>query len=89
MKRRELYWRIGYYGVELAILILGYSLILFFSFDFSVQVMFLIITLMFYIAFGVLRHQAEHDLKAKVVIEYILISVLIVIAFLFLNIGRI
>lgn len=89
MQPKNKLWKTMYYAVELAILLLGYALIVVFSFDFAVQIMFLVITLLFYITFGLLRHQAEHDLKLQVVIEYILISGLILIAFIFLNNSRI
>lgn len=88
MQRQNKAWKLTYYAIELLILLLGYALILFFSFDFSVQMMFLFITLLFYITFGLLRHQAERDLHTSVVIEYILISSIILASFVFLNISR-
>ena len=89
MPTRDRIWKLTYYAVEFAILLLGYSLIIFFAFDFSIQIMFLVITLLFYITFGLLRHQAERDLTIKVVIEYILISLLVLMLFVFLNNSRI
>lgn len=88
MQRQDKVWKLTYYAIELVILVLGYALILFFSFDFSVQMMFMVIILLFYITFGLLRHQAERDLKTKVVIEYILISSIIFASFIFLNFTR-
>jgi len=88
MNSRYKAWKLTYYAIELLILILGGSLILFFSFDFAIQIMLLVITLLFYITFGLLRHQAEHDLDTRVVIEYILISAIILASFIFLNITR-
>jgi len=89
MKNKDIVWKVTYYVIELVILVLGYSVILLFSFDFSIQVMFLVITLLFYTTFGLLRHQAQHDLSLLVVIEYILISGVIFASFIFLNFTRI
>lgn len=89
MPTRDKIWKLTYYAVEFVILLLGYALIIFFAFDFSIQMMFLIITLLFYITFGLLRHQAERDLTLRVVIEYILISLLVLMLFVFLNNSRI
>ncbi len=89
MPTRDKIWKLTYYAVEFVILLLGYALIIFFAFDFSIQMMFLVITLLFYITFGLLRHQAERDLTLRVVIEYILISLLVLMLFVFLNNSRI
>lgn len=89
MKNSELVWRFAYFFIEFVILLLGFSIITVFSFDLSVQAMFVVVTLIFYITFGLLRHHAQHDLSHKVMIEYILISALILILFTFWNVGRI
>ncbi len=59
-----------------------------FSGDVALQFMMLIFVLMSYIVLGFIHHQLNHDLKGKIVIEYILISSIILVAFLFFNIGR-
>ncbi len=61
----------------------------FFQENVSLQFMILVFVLMSYIVIGFMHHQEDRDLRNKIVIEYILISSLILAAFLFFNAGRI
>lgn len=55
----------------------------------ALQFMILVFILFSYIVIGFIHHQLHHDLKSKIIVEYILISSVILSAFLFFNAGRI
>lgn len=78
-----------YYFIEFLILALGFILIINLSFDVTLQFIILIFTLFSYIILGFIHHHTNHTFSSKIVIEYILISSLILAGFMFLNIGRI
>ena len=65
---------IGYYIALLVILSSGFSLAFFTSPNKQLQVIVVMITTFFYIAWGILHHLVNHDLTAKIVVEYILIG---------------
>ena len=53
------------------------------------QMMIVVLTTFFYVLWGIVHHLFHHDLTAKIVIEYILVSLVIMAVFFFLNISRI
>lgn len=72
---------LGYYISLLAILFLG-VLIAFNSSDKQFQLLVTVVTAFFYTVWGVLHHALNHELTAKIVIEYVLMATL-GIAFVF------
>lgn len=78
-----------YYLLELAVLLSGFFLIYLFSFSFIFQLLTLILVLIFYSGLGILHHRLHHALAMRIVIEYILISLVIMASFLFINTGKI
>lgn len=77
-----------YYFSQFSMLVLGFFLILLFSYDISIQFMILIFILLSYITLGFVHHRIDHTFSAKIVIEYVLISSLVLAGFVFFNLGR-
>lgn len=88
MKDRRLFEHQTYYFFELIVLIVGFFMILIFSYSLTLQFIILIFILMCYMVMGFIHHKINHYFNGKVVLEYILISTLVLGAFLLLNIGR-
>lgn len=79
----------GYYFIELLVLLLGIFLMFLFHTDVGLQFLILAFILFSYMTLGLVHHHINHTLKLKIVLEYVLISALILVAFIMLNIGRI
>ncbi len=77
------------YFLEFGIIGSGFAILLSISMKFYSQLAVVGTILILYIIIGLLHHRAHHDICIKVVLEYILISVLIFALFVFLNISRI
>lgn len=88
MKDKKLFEHQTYYFFELLVLLGGFFLILLFSYSLNMQFIILIFILMCYTVMGFIHHQINHYFNIKVVLEYILVSALVLCAFLLLNIGR-
>lgn len=73
MKKKHMH-HLGYYLSLLAILFLGFLLISITNPNRSLQIFIFIIITLFYIILGIVHHKANHDLTAKIVVEYILIG---------------
>ena len=84
MKIEAVKKHLGYYVSLLIVLILATILILQFSFNKQLQMLTVVITTLLYIIFGIIHHKENHDLTAKIVIEYVLIGSLgmIIVSFL-------
>ena len=68
-----------YYYISLAVMVLlGGFLIVAASPYVQLQIVFIIMTAFFYICWGVAHHAMHHDLRAKIMVEYILIASLVV-----------
>lgn len=78
-----------YYFAELVVLLVGFFSIYMLRFSFQLQLATLIIVLVFYVIMGIYHHATHHNLKGKIMIEYLLVSALIIAIFLFTNIGKI
>ncbi|MBI1982061.1 MAG: hypothetical protein HYY87_00910 [Candidatus Levybacteria bacterium] len=74
----------GYYFSLIIILALGIFLSLQTSGDRQLQMLIMVMTVFFYVAWGILHHLLEHDLNIKIVIEYVLIGSLAMSIVLFL-----
>ena len=79
----------AYYFVELLVLLLGFFSIYLLSYDVKLQEKVLFLVFVFYSAIGIFHHKLHHTLRPKIVVEYILVSILIFACFLFLNTGKI
>lgn len=89
MERNSFFEHHTYYFVELFMLLFGFSMIFVFSYNLVMQFMILMLTLFSYITFGVIHHRVKHTFSSKIMLEYILISSLILVGFIFLNFGKI
>ncbi len=69
---------IGYYTFLFTILALGVFLSQQVSYSRQLQMLTVVITAFFYVGFGIIHHLANHDLTAKIVIEYMLIGGLVI-----------
>lgn len=78
----------AYYIGELLLFVFGGLLMFFFSYDLVLQFFILTFLLLSYITVGLIHHHLHHDLRGAIVVEYILISSLILGGFLFFNAGR-
>lgn len=78
-----------YYLFELLALVSGFYIVFLLSYNFYLQALALILVLVFYTVLGILHHEIHHVLKRKIVIEYILISLIIMAIFIFLNNNKI
>jgi hypothetical protein len=78
-----------YYLIELVVLVAGFFVTYLLSFNFKLQEVMLAIVLVFYTLIGIVHHSSHHTLKRKIVIEYVLISILIFAVFIFLNTSKI
>ncbi|HVZ67115.1 MAG TPA: hypothetical protein VG917_02535 [Patescibacteria group bacterium] len=76
-----------YYVIELIVLLSGFFSVYMLSFNFRLQEITLAIVLLFYALIGIFHHKLHHDLRRKIVIEYVLVSILIFACFLFLSTG--
>lgn len=78
---------IWHYGALLAVLILGFFLTMQTASDKTLQLTIVLITTLFYIIWGLLHHLIEHDLTARIVVEYVLIGSLGASIVLFILLG--
>lgn len=79
----------SYYFLELGVLFSGFFLIFLLSYDFLLQTVVLFFVLLTYCVLGIFHHKLHHALGSRIVIEYILISLVIMASFLFINTGKI
>lgn len=84
---RNKHIHINYYIIETFILGIGFFLIHSFLPSYASQTNALALLLGIYVVMGVSHHVLEHDMKMKVMVEYILISVLVFFVFTFLKNG--
>ena len=77
-----------YYLLELLALFLGFFFIFLLSPNFKLQIAALVILLILYTILGIVHHGVHHTLKRKILLEYVLVSAVILSAFLFLNISK-
>ncbi len=73
-----------YYIFLLFLLSIGILLGFQTAYNRSLQIEVLILTALAYISWGIFHHVVEHNITAKIVIEYVLIGILGVVAVLFL-----
>ncbi|OGH42629.1 MAG: hypothetical protein A3H79_03020 [Candidatus Levybacteria bacterium RIFCSPLOWO2_02_FULL_36_8b] len=63
-----------YYLSLLTILVIGIYFALNTSYDKTLQTVIIVLTVLAYIIWGIMHHLANHDLKMKIVVEYVLVG---------------
>ena len=84
MKRHH----VNLYLIEFVIIGGGFALLLSLSLPFYSQLLIIALMLVLYSAVGLLHHKTHRNITSKVVLEYTLVSVLILTLFVFLNIAK-
>lgn len=77
----------GYYLSLSAILLLGIVLVVLTSPNIKTQSLVISLTVFFYILWGILHHLINHELSARIVIEYVLIGALGLAVLFFMTVG--
>jgi hypothetical protein len=78
---------IGYYFSLLVILLSGLILVFLLSPNIKLQVVIVLITIFFYILWGVMHQFLNHELTTRIMIEYILVGLLGVSIMFFMIMG--
>lgn len=78
---------INYYILETTVLGVGFFAIYALSLSVQYQAFLIGGLVLLYSLMGIMHHKVQHDIHAKIVLEYILISVLVFSVFLFLKSG--
>ena len=77
----------GYYLSLLSILLLGLVLILLASPNIKLQSLVVLLTVFFYVLWGVLHHFINHELTLRIMVEYVLIGALGISVIFFMMLG--
>lgn len=75
-----------YYFAELLVILCGFFSLYMLRGDFMLQQVTLITVLIIYALMGILHHALHHTLRIRIVVEYVIISILVFACFLFLKI---
>lgn len=67
---------LGYYISLITILVIGFLFVTLASPNRGLQIVAAILTTLLYVFWGIIHHLINHDLHAKIVVEYVLIGVL-------------
>ncbi len=78
---------LNYYAIESLILGLGFFAVYLLSSSVFAQTIFVVVLLFSYAVMGMIHHYLKHDINIKVVLEYVLISILVFSLFLFVRSG--
>lgn len=79
---------LNYYLIEA--LVLGFGFFIVYLLDsFAHQIAVVLIVVVIYISMGLLHHHLHHDIHKRIVLEYIIISILVISLFIFLKSGAI
>lgn len=78
-----------FYFTEVIVVLGVFLLLLTLPLSLFQEMMLLFLMFVVYGILGLLHHRIHHDIKVRVVLEYILVSGLLLILYLFLNISRI
>lgn len=73
---KDLKYHKAYYTTLFCIALFGLFFIYFFKGNTDLQMVIVVLTAFFYCGWGILHHILEHDITAKIVLEYILIGAL-------------
>ncbi|MCL5970886.1 MAG: hypothetical protein M1450_05320 [Patescibacteria group bacterium] len=78
---------LGYYLSLLTILILGLLLTFLATPNIKLQIIIILVTIFFYVLWGILHHLINHELTGKIMVEYVLIGALGVSILFFILMG--
>ena len=81
---KKVHSHIGYYISLVVIFVFVFLLVSLFSPNKQMQMAVIMLTALSYCAWGILHHFINHDLHAKIVVEYILIGIVGVTIILFI-----
>lgn len=71
---KKIKMHLGYYISLIAILAFGFLLVFLFSPNRELQIAVVTLTTLLYISWGIVHHLIDHDLHAKIVVEYMLVG---------------
>lgn len=80
---------LNYYIIETFILGFGFFVLYAFSFPLKYQAFFVLGLVIIYSSMGIIHHRLMHDIHPRIVLEYILISLLVLAIFIFFKSGTI
>lgn len=84
---KKLFKHLGYYLSMLIIFSLGFIASLISYPNLALVFTVLVITVIFYIIWGIVHHKINHDLSVKIAVEYLLIGLLGISIIFFVIIG--
>lgn len=85
---RKLKKHVGYYTSLFLIFFLGFILTVLATPDIRLQSIIILLTVFFYVLWGILHHLINHELTIRIMIEYVLIGVLGIGILFFMLSGR-
>jgi len=74
--KQKMHEHLWYYSSLLIVLILGVTFIVFSNSNVKAQLSITVLVTFFYVLWGIIHHHLDHDLTAKIVVEYVLIGTL-------------
>ena len=80
---------VGYYFSLFAIFTIGFLCAMFVAPNTVLQVFFIVLTVAFYVIWGILHHYVNHELTRKIAVEYLLIGLLGLSIIFFVFAGKI
>lgn len=80
---------LGYYLSLSLILLLGLFLVFLATPNIKLQTIIILLTIFFYVLWGILHHFINHELTPKIVVEYVLIGILGISILFFIYMGGI
>lgn len=74
--KQKMHEHLWYYSSLLVVLFLGVIFIIFSNTNIKAQLSITVLVTFFYVLWGIIHHHLDHDLTAKIVVEYVLIGTL-------------
>ncbi|MBI2036480.1 hypothetical protein HYT17_02530 [Candidatus Microgenomates bacterium] len=76
-----------HYLIILSIIALGIGSVILLSSNKNLQLILVLVVSLFYLCYGIFHHALEHDVTIKIVVEYVLVTLLAVALFIFVRGG--
>lgn len=76
-----------HYLIILGIIALGIGSVILLSSNKNMQLIMVLAVSLFYLCYGIFHHFLEHDITIKIVVEYVLVTLLVVALFIFVRGG--
>lgn len=76
-----------HYLIILGIIALGIGSVTLLSSNKNMQFIMVLAVSLFYLCYGIFHHFLEHDVTIKIVVEYVLVTLLVVALFIFVRGG--